>query len=69
MPNHVSNILIVKGTNEKVVEVIKVLMNDNEEVTFDNFFPMPEELRGTTSPTRIVTQEEYDQKKVNLKKS
>ena len=66
MPNHVSNILIVKGTNEKVVEVIKVLMNDNEEVTFDNFFPMPEELRGTTSPTRIVTQEEYDQKKAEL---
>jgi hypothetical protein len=66
MPNHVTNILTVKGTNEKVAEVIKVLMNDNEEVTFDNFFPMPEELRNTTSPTKIVSQKEYDSEKSKL---
>lgn len=68
MPNHVSNILTVKGTNEKVAEVIKVLMNDNEEVTFDNFFPMPEELRNVSSPVKVVSQKEYDEQKLELER-
>lgn len=61
MPNHISNILSVKGTTEQVKEVINILLDENGAITFNNFFPMPEELRGTTSPTRIVTQDEYDE--------
>ncbi len=66
MPNHVSNILTVKGSNDKVLEVIKTLLNEKGGVTFDNFAPMPEELRNTISPTRIVSQEEYDKTKKEL---
>jgi hypothetical protein len=61
MPNHIANILTVKGETEKVQEVMKALLNEDGNVTFDNFLPMPEELRGTTSPTKVVTQKEYDE--------
>ena len=58
MPNHVSNRLTVKGTVKQVAEVMSCLVKD-EKVTFNGFAPMPEELRGTTSPTSIVSEAEY----------
>lgn len=58
MPNHVTNVLIASG--EDAEKVINELFNENEEITFDKFAPMPEELRGTTSPTSIVSQEDYE---------
>lgn len=67
MPNHVTNILTIKVkennlfSSEKVQEVIKLLLDENDNVTFNNILPMPEELKDTTSPTRVVTQQEYEE--------
>jgi len=66
MPNHVSNILKVNGTPKQVEEVINILLNEEGGVTFDNFAPMPIELISSTSPTQIVSQEEYDKQKKEL---
>jgi hypothetical protein len=66
MPNHVANILTIKGTTKQTKEVLNILLNEDNGVTFDNFAPMPEELRGTTSPTKIVSQKEYDDAKKEL---
>jgi hypothetical protein len=58
MPNHVSN--IVEITGEKAKEVIDILFNENDECTFDNFFPMPKELANTTSPNKESNQDLID---------
>lgn len=68
MPNHVTNILTVKGNQEQVKEVINTLINQNGEITFQKFSPMPEELSKVSSPVRIVSQEEYDETKSELEK-
>lgn len=60
MPNHVTNVLTLIGTENNVEEVLKALLNENGEVNFNISFPMPNELEGTSSPTKIVSQSEYD---------
>lgn len=60
MPNHVTNVLTLNGANKKVEEVINALLNEKGEVDFNVGFPMPKELDGTPSPTKIVSQSEYD---------
>lgn len=67
MPNHITNRLTVVGNEADVKAVMNCLADEKDGVTFDNFAPMPEELRGTTSPTRIVSQEEYDQAVIQQK--
>ncbi len=63
MPNHVSNILKIEGDSKKVSEVLEILKDEEEGITFDKFLPMPEELVGTSAPSRIVSQREYDEAK------
>lgn len=69
MPNHTSCILRVVGTlaalrafKDKAYVVTKE--DDDTEVrqcfSLDPFVPMPEDLRGTSSPAHIVSEEEYD---------
>lgn len=59
MPNHVTNILSIVGDNDlKVKEVMDSLFDSDDNITFDNFLPMPKELREVTSPVRIVSEEE-----------
>lgn len=68
MPNHVTNILTINGEENQVKEVMSILFDEKNNITFDGFAPMPEELRNTTSPTRIVTQEEYNKQKTELER-
>ena len=61
MPNWCNNHWRIVGNEEdlnKVMEYVKG--GDNQPLTFKSILPMPEELIGTTSPARIVSQEEYD---------
>ena len=53
MANHVTNILTVNGSQDELI--IDSLFNEENEIDFDTFAPMPEELRSVTSPVRIVT--------------
>jgi hypothetical protein len=65
MPNHVTNILRVVAENkEEIFNTIKG-QNDDQFIDFNKILPMPEELKGTTSPTRILSEEEYAEQKPN----
>ena len=55
MPNHVTNILTVNGINDEAI--IDSLFNEENEIDFNTFAPMPKELLRVTSPVRIVTEE------------
>lgn len=67
MPNHVSHEVEFSGNQEKIDELFafikgKTLKEDKEmHIDFEKIIPFPEELKGTCSPTRIVSQEEYDE--------
>lgn len=80
MPNHTTTILEVRGKSKKDVKAFVDAIKTGkkiergflekeliDEYDFERLFPMPEELRGTISPTKIVSQEEYD-KAVKAKK-
>jgi hypothetical protein len=60
MPNWCSNTVIVDGEKREIARFEQYVMGDTEPFSFQSILPMPEELQGTVSPTRIVTQEEYD---------
>lgn len=63
MPNHVTNILTLVGNETDVNEVLKVLINEKGEIDFNLAVPMAEDLEGTTSPTKIITQAQYEEQK------
>ena len=54
MPNHVINKLTISGTKENVEKLLEAIRNTEESmlIDFNKIFPMPEELKGTTSPPR-----------------
>ena len=63
MPNHTANNLTVSGPNEDVrrfVEAAKSKTDPTYFFDFNNIVPMPDELKGTVSPTRIMEQSEID---------
>ena len=58
MPNHVTNVLTITGDNDQgVKEVMDTLFDNDGNFDFDNFLPMPNELREVTSPVRIVSED------------
>lgn len=59
MPNHVTNILRVTAENEE--EIFNAIKGEGEDqfIDFNKILPMPEDLKGTTYPTRIISEEEY----------
>lgn len=66
MPNHVSSYLIVTGPVADVRRFVSAVDRSNGDADgksfdFNGALPMPEELRGTTSPVRIQTQAEIDE--------
>jgi len=72
MPNHVTNFLTFKGKQEQIDELINKVKGKEDVIDFNSFYPMPKELRNTTSPANIVTEEEYlkeQEKPDNLYKS
>jgi len=55
MPNHVENNLTFDGNEKDIKELMDCLVI-NGEPSVDGFLPMPSELRGTTSPSRVENQ-------------
>lgn len=61
MPNHTTNLLEITGEPSDVKAFIDAVnKGDGNGIEFETIVPMPEELRNTTSPCRIMTQEEID---------
>ena len=61
MPNWCQNEVTVTATDRGKAEAFVDFVRDGENYfSFDRVIPMPEELKGTSSPSTIVTQEEYD---------
>ena len=53
MPNWCINKLnIVAPSKEKMAEVAEAIRSDEEPLSFEKISPMPESLKGTTSPSR-----------------
>jgi len=71
MPNYITNILKIVG-DESLVEKIKFEISSTIEserdylIDFNKILPMPEELKGTVSPMRTLTQEEYDDQEAKI---
>ena len=60
MPNHTANNLTVHGPAADVLRFVAQAKSEDRELDFNRLVPMPEDLRGTSSPARIQTQEEID---------
>jgi hypothetical protein len=55
MPNHVENIVTFEGNEKDIKELMNCLVIEGEPST-EGFCPMPTELRGTTSPSKVKDQ-------------
>jgi hypothetical protein len=60
MPNHVTNEIIIDGTEEEIFAVREYMRSDENPFDFRNLSRMPKELEGTTSPCRIISKGEYN---------
>jgi hypothetical protein len=59
MPNHVSTTLTVRGLTSEIERFQQIASGGKQnEFDFNNLFPMPEELKLTTSPSNPKTDEE-----------
>lgn len=59
MPNHVATILHVSGPEADVEKFVESIREDEDTYDFDKLLPVPDEIAGTVSPTRCVSEEEY----------
>jgi hypothetical protein len=71
MPNHVVNILTISGPKDLVARIKSDIASSGEygspmPIDFHQIAPLPDELKGTTSPTRIISQEEYDKQEARI---
>lgn len=60
MPNHVATQFIVSGPKSDVERFLETAKSAESNIDHNRLFPMPDELRDTTSPVRIMTQQEID---------
>ena len=70
MPNHIINRLTIIGTEEQVAQVREAIKGETHDqyIDFNKIAPIPKELEGTQSPTRIISQEEYDKQEERIAK-
>lgn len=61
MPNHTANNFTVTGPKDDVLRFVAQIKGTDSDIDFNKVLPIPDELRGTSSPSRIQTQEEIDQ--------
>lgn len=63
MPNWVRNIVEFSGNEEVIARMREEIRGEGEDrvIDFNKIAPIPKELEGTQSPTRIISQEEYDE--------
>lgn len=60
MPNHTFQRLTITGNASQLEELKRLVITENSNFDHNTFFPMPEELKNTSSPVNIQTQEEID---------
>jgi hypothetical protein len=68
MPNHVTNQVTFLGSTERIKELRDKCRTDKSPFSFKAFYPMPTELEGTSSPAKIVTDQELQEWKDKLAK-
>jgi hypothetical protein len=68
MPNHVTTYITFDGKREDIDELLQAVRSDKQPFDLDKFIPMPDELRDKQSPTRVVSQQEYDECKLDTSK-
>lgn len=62
MPNHITNIVKLSGSDSDVQKLLSSVNSDESEFDFNQIAPMPDELRDTTAPTYIISEEAYARK-------
>jgi hypothetical protein len=60
MPNHTANNFTVTGSLVDIHRFIKAVKTEESNLDFNGVVPMPVDLKGTTSPVRIQTQQDID---------
>lgn len=70
MPNHITNILTIEGDEEQIKKCLVEIKGKEEDqfIDFNTFIPIPKELDGTSSPTQIISQKEYDEQEARIAK-
>ena len=68
MPNHVTNEVKFLGSVESIKELREKCKGEKSPFSFQSFHPMPVELQGTSSPAKIVTEQELQEWKDKLAK-
>lgn len=54
MPNYCTNTLMLnEDSNDSILEVVKDYLDENGHLSFEKIRPIPDELKGTTSPTPL----------------
>jgi hypothetical protein len=66
MSNHITNRLTITAKNLDTILVEIKGEGEDSFIDFDKIVPMPKELKGTTSPPRIVSQAEYDKETARI---
>lgn len=66
MPNHIQNILSVKGNKDEVNKLIAAIKGDKTAMSFNSFLPIPKELEGTRSPAMIISKKDYEAQEKRL---
>jgi hypothetical protein len=61
MPNHTANNFTVTGPKADVLRFVAQAKGTDSELDFNKLLPMPEELKGISSPVKIMTLEEIAQ--------
>ena len=61
MPNHTANNFTITGPKDDVLRFVAQAKGNDSEIDFNKVLPIPDELRGTSSPTRIMTQQQIDE--------
>ena len=59
MPNHITNHLSFTGVESKVNELLSAVKGTKYDFDIETFSPIPEQLKNTTSPAKIVSEDEY----------
>jgi hypothetical protein len=68
MPNHITNRLTIIGTEEQVKQVLEAIKGEREDqfIDFNKISPIPKELENTQSPSKIISQKEYDEQEKRI---
>jgi len=74
MPNHIDNNVLIIATNELVKQIRDEIRGDEKDshtdevvcIDFDKIIAMPKELVGTSSPTKIISMEEYEKNQARI---